>query len=75
MRMEVGPCLQLYHMAAELPRVVAQRIEENEVQGFDVQVMEFQSVETQGVEVMVEVKVDEVLVVGDASCDAVGEMT
>ena len=42
---------------------MVQRIEENEVQEFDVQVMEFQSVETQVVEVMVEVKVDEVLVV------------
>ena len=55
--MAVGPWLQLFHMAAELPRVMAQRIEENEVQ-----VMEFQSDETQVVEVMVEVRVDEVLV-------------
>ena len=45
-------------MAAELPMVVAQRIEE-----YEVQVMEFQNDETQVVEVMVEVKVDEVLVV------------
>ena len=62
MRMAVRVCLQLYHMASELPRVVVQRIEENEVQGFEVQVMEFQSVETHVVEMMVEVKVDEVLV-------------
>ena len=40
--MAAGVCLWLYHMEAELPRVVAQRIEENEVQ-----VMEFQSDETQ----------------------------
>ena len=57
-RMAVGPWLQLFHMAAELPGVVAQRTEENEVQG-----MEFQSDETQVEEVMVEVMVDEVLVV------------
>ena len=36
--MAAGVCLGLYHMAAELPRVMAQRIEENEVQ-----VIEFQS--------------------------------
>ena len=60
--MAAGPWLQLFHMAAELPRVVAHRIEENEVQGFEVQVMEFQSDETQFVEVMVEVMVDEFLV-------------
>ena len=63
MRMAVGVCLQLYHKAVELPRVVVQRIEVIEVQGFEVQVMEFQSVETQVVEMMVEVNVDEVLVV------------
>ena len=61
--MEAGVCLWLYHRAAELPRVVAQRIEENEVQGFEVQVMEFQSDTTQVVEMVVEVKVDEFLVV------------
>ena len=55
--MVAGPWLQLFHMAAELPEVVAQRIEENEVQ-----VMEFQSDETQVEEVMVEVMVDEFLV-------------
>ena len=55
--MAVGPGLQLFHMAAELPRVVAQRIEEKEVQ-----VMKFQSDETQVGEVMVEVMVDEFLV-------------
>ena len=64
--MAVGVCLQLYHKAAELPRVVVQRIEVREVQGFEVnevqgfepQSGETQSVETQVVEMMVEVKVD-----------------
>ena len=59
--MAAGPWLQLFHMAVEFPRVVAQRIEENEVQ-----VMEFQNDETQveeGMEeVMVEEMVDEFLV-------------
>ena len=58
--MAAGVCLWLYHMAAEFPRVVAQRIEENEVQLMEE--MEFQNDETQVVEVMIEVMVDEVLV-------------
>ena len=63
--MAAGVCLQLYHMAAKLPRVEVQRIE---VSGFQkVEELEFQSDETQAAvmvdEFLVEERETELLVV------------